>query len=246
MSVLREYRGLCEEFVAGVRGVLAEKLYAVYIYGAVTFPETKHTGDVDFHVILTAPPTEDERADLLQRHERLEREVPPLGTDLDGHYILLADARRASSPRHLLFPEIVDGSWALHRAHMLAGRVVVLYGPDPGAIFAPPTREEIEKALGCELDYITRHLEDYPGYCVLNLCRLLYSWETGDVVTSKAAAVAWASKRFPAWRDLIALGSLAYANRATAGDLEALAGCVPEFYAFANGQMGLLRLRRVS
>ncbi len=245
MDVLREFRGLCEELVAGIRDILQEKLYAVYIYGAVTFPETKHTGDVDFHAILTAPPTEDERADLLRLHERLKREVPPLGTDLDGHYILLADARRAAPPRHLLLPEIVDESWALHRAHMLAGRVAVLYGPDPGTILAPPTREEIERALGCELDYVARHLEDYPGYCVFNLCRLLYSWETGDVVTSKAAATAWASERFPVWRELIALGSLAYAKHATAADLEVLASGLPELYAFAEAEIRSLRAKRV-
>lgn len=241
MDVLPEFRDLCEEFVAGVRDILGARLYAVYIYGAVTFPETEHTGDVDFHVILKTSPTEGERADLLRLHERLEQEVPPLGTDLDGHYVLLADARRAAPPRHLLFPEIVDGSWALHRAHMLAGRVAVFYGPDPRTILPPPTREEIGEALGCELDYITRHLRDYPGYCVLNLCRLLYSWETGDVVTSKAAATAWASERFPAWRALISLGSLAYAKRATGADLEALANGLPTFYAFATGEIQLLR-----
>jgi hypothetical protein len=246
VGVLPEFRGLCKEFVAGVRGILGAKLYAVYIYGAVTFPETKHTGDVDFHAILASPPTVDERSDLLRLHERLERQVPPLGTDLDGHYILLEDARRAAPPRHVLFPEIVDGSWALHRAHMLAGQAVVLHGPVPETIFAPPTREEIGEALDGEFDYVTRHLADYPGYCVLNLCRLLYSWETGDVVTSKAAATAWASERFPAHRELISLGSLAYAKQATAADLEALASGLPTFYSFARREIESLRSRHDS
>jgi len=246
VGVLPEFRGLCEEFAAGVRSVLQEKLYAVYIYGAVTFPETKHTGDVDFHAVLVAPPTEEERANLLQLHARLEREVPPVGTDLDGYYVLLDDARRAGRPRHLLFPEIVDESWALHRAHMLAGRVAVLHGPDPRTIFASPTRAELDEALDGEIDYVKRHLADYPGYCVLNLCRLLYSWETGDVVTSKAAATAWALERFPAWRELIALGSLAYAKQATAAGLLALANGLPTFASFAQGEIESLRARRVS
>ncbi|MDD5263786.1 MAG: DUF4111 domain-containing protein [Candidatus Bipolaricaulis sp.] len=246
MGVLPEYRGLCAEFAAGVRRTLGEKLYAVYICGAVTFPETEHTGDVDFHAILVARPTDEERAGLLQLHERLEREASPVGTDLDGYYVLLEDARRAMRPRHLLFPEIADESWALHRAHMLAGRVAVLYGPNPSTIFAPPTREELGGALDGELDYVARHLTDYPGYCVLNLCRLLYSWETGDVVTSKAAAAAWASERFPTYRALIALGSSAYAGRATAGDLESLANGLPAFYSFAQREIESLRSRRAS
>ncbi|MEN6369768.1 MAG: aminoglycoside adenylyltransferase domain-containing protein [Thermotogota bacterium] len=246
VNVLPEFRGLCEEFVAGVRSVLGEKLYAVYIYGAVTFPETKGTGDVDFHAILTAPPADSEREALLELHRHLEREVPPLGTDLDGHYILLVDARQAAPPRHLLFPEIVDESWALHRAHMLAGRVAVLHGPDPRTILAPPTREELDEALNGELNYVTQHLADYPGYCVLNLCRLLYSWETGDVVISKAAAAAWASRRFPSWREFVALASDSYAKPATAVDLEVLANGLPKFYSFAQGEIESLRPRRDS
>ena len=244
MALKDELGGLCDAFVTGLRDVLGEKLYAVYIYGAVTFPETESTGDVDFHVILTAPPTEGERAALLALHDRLGREVPPLGTDLDGYYILLGDARCAARPHHLLFPEIVDESWALHRAHMLAGRVAVLQGPGPETVYAHPTREEVCEALDGELDYITRHLEEYLGYCVLNLCRLVYSWETGDVVTSKAAATAWAVERFPAWRSLIALGAREYTRRATGGDVDALARGLPEFHAFATREIESLRKKR--
>ena len=43
---------MCESFLAGLKPVLGEKLYAVYIYGAAVFPDTLPTGDVDFHVIL--------------------------------------------------------------------------------------------------------------------------------------------------------------------------------------------------
>lgn len=40
---------------AGLRAwpQLANKLYGLYVYGAVAFPEDVLTGDIDFHVILT-------------------------------------------------------------------------------------------------------------------------------------------------------------------------------------------------
>ncbi|MDD5645684.1 MAG: DUF4111 domain-containing protein [Candidatus Bipolaricaulis sp.] len=231
-GVLSEFRPLCAAFASGACEVLGEKLHALYIYGAVTFPETQHTGDVDFCAILAAAPTDVERARLLALHEQLAREVPPLGTDLDGYYILLADAARPACPRLLLFPELRDDSWALHRAHMLAGRVAVLFGPRPSAVLTPPTRREVDAALDGELDYVTRHLEEYPAYCVLNLCRLLYSWETGDVVTSKAASANWASKRFPEWGALVSRASRAYAGRALGAEDPALASGVRGFHAF--------------
>lgn len=232
VGVLPEYRALCEAFAVGARSVLGPKLYALYVYGAVTFPETRFTGDVDFCAILDSPPTGDERNDLLALHERLGEEVPPPGTDLDGYYILLADAGGSASPRHLLFPELCDDSWALHRAHMLAGRVAMLFGPPPSAVLVSPTRREIEAALDEELDYVTRHLAQYPAYCVLNLCRLLYSWETGDVVTSKAASAAWASDRLPEWRALVSRATRAYAERASGAEDPALVSGVRGFHAF--------------
>ena len=244
MGVRPEVRDLCDAFVVGLRDALGGKLHGVYVYGAVAFPETKHTGDVDFHVILTAPPDAAERAALLELHERLARELPPLGAELDGYYILLADARGRTRPHHLLFPEIADESWALHRAHILAGRVFALYGPEPATLYAAPTWVEIAEALDGELDYVTRHLEQYPAYCVLNLCRLLYSWETRDVVTSKAASAAWARTRLPDRASLIDLALKFYAQQTSPEDNRALECGVTDFHAYARRRIESLRLTR--
>jgi hypothetical protein len=234
-DVKSEVRDLCQAFADGLRDSLREKFHAVYVYGAVTFPETDYTGDVDFHVIVMEPPTETERAALIELHDRLAREFPPLGAELDGYYILLADARGSATPQHLLFPNLHDDSWALHRAHILAGRVIVLHGPDPKTIYVPPTRSEIEGALRGELDYVVAHLVQYPAYCVLNLCRLMYSHETGDVVTSKTASAVWASVRLPTWRPLIDAARRSYAHEATAEDRLSLSTGVEAFHEFAVG-----------
>jgi hypothetical protein len=230
-----EIRDLCTAFLEGLESILGAKLHAVYLYGALTFPETEYTGDVDFHVIVTEPPTETERAALLGLHDQLARDFPPLGAELDGYYILLADARRSERPRHLLFPDLIDGSWALHRAHILAGRCIILHGPDPKTIYVPPTRSEIEGALRGELDYVADHLAQYPAYCVLNLCRLMYSHETGDVVTSKVASATWASERLPLWWSLVEAARRSYAHEDTAEDRLSLSTGVGTFYEFAVG-----------
>ncbi len=238
-----EIRDLCGAFVDGLQDILRGKLFGVYIYGAVAFSETEHTSDVDFHVILSAAPSESERTALLTLHDRLAREFPPLGAELDGYYILLGDARGSTPPRHLLFPHLVDDSWALHRAHILASRCIVLRGPDPKTVYVAPTWAEVADALDGELDYVVRHLEKYPAYCVLNLCRLLHSWETRDVVTSKAASAAWARGRFPTWAALIDRAVAAYARCVPGTDDDALVCGAANFCAYAVREIEVARRR---
>jgi len=86
------------EFVHGLRRILEDKLYGLYIYGAAALPGDIPTGDIDFHVILTGPLTEDERSRLYELHDALARDFPPLGVDMDGYYIFLEDARGTQPP----------------------------------------------------------------------------------------------------------------------------------------------------
>ncbi len=91
-------RDLYRAFTNGHRRVLGEKLFAAYLFGAIAFPETRATGDIDFHVILTEALSEGERQGLDDLHAALGRDFPPLGVDMDGYYILLEGARREVPP----------------------------------------------------------------------------------------------------------------------------------------------------
>jgi hypothetical protein len=228
-----EIQDLCQDFLHGLRLVLDAKLYAVYLYGALAFPEVGTTGDVDFHVILTHPASGREKSDLDALHATLARDYSPLGGELDGYYILLEDARQVSPPHHQLLPNVVDNSWALHRAHILAGRCIVLYGPDPDQVYPPASWPELESALQGELDYVEQHLDDYPAYCVLNLCRLMYSFRTRDVVVSKLTSAVWADAAFSEWRPLIQAARNTYDQRATLQEKELLESEVRSFFNFA-------------
>jgi hypothetical protein len=232
-DVPAEIRDLCQAFLHGLENVLGPKLYATYLYGALAFPEGGATGDVDFHVILAQPLSDPEKSDLRELHDRLSRDYPPLGADMDGYYILLEDARRSSPPPHQFLPNVVDESWALNRAHILAGRCIVLYGPDPRQVYLPPSWPELERALEGELDYVKRHLGRYPAYCVLNLCRLMYSFQTGDVVVSKRASARWGKAAFPEWRPLIRAARSRYDRQATLQDNALLESQVNSFFEFA-------------
>lgn len=229
-----EIADLCRALVHGLDEALGEKLYGVYVYGAAAFPDSVPTGDIDFHVIVNLGLTSQEKSKLEELHTALARDFPPLGTGLDGYYLLLEQARQTTRPTHQLRPDMVDASWALHREHIRAGRCIVLYGPDPKEVYPATTWPELEDALRGELQYVEDHLIEYPDYCILNLCRLMYSFETRDVVVSKMAAAAWACDRFPRWSRHIQTAKKSYARQAT-----------PEDKAFMRSEVGdLLRFAR--
>lgn len=234
MSVASEVNTIGEAFRDGLLAILGSKLVGVYLYGAAAFPENAPTGDIDFHVILKEELSEDERVALRNLHASLARQFPPLGAELDGYYLLLEDARRETPPKSQMWGGAIDHSWALHREHIRAGRRIVLYGRDPNDIYQPANWPEIESALFGELDFVAKHLHDYPDYCILNLCRLMYSFETGDVVVSKAMAAEWAAKAFPLWRQFINLAWKSYPGQWTPDEGELMIADIDKLLAFAQ------------
>jgi hypothetical protein len=229
----RDLQDICQALRTGLERALGDKLYGIYVYGAVAFPGSGPTGDIDFYVILTEALTCKEHGQIDALHNAIANHFPPLGAEPDGRYILLDEARQPSPPVHQLQPDISDDSWALHREHMRAGRCIVLHGPDPKRIFPPATWPELESALRGELKYVEDHLDDYPDYCILNLFRLMYSFETRDAVVSKSAAAAWAYQHFPRWRRHIELAKRSYAREATMADRQFMLSEVKGLFRFS-------------
>lgn len=235
MSIPSEIRNLCEALLDGLNTALGEKLHGVYLYGGLAFPDGGATGDIDFHVILNDVLNDSEKSAMNKLHAALAQDYPPLGAELDGYYILLEEARRTMPPRHQLMDDVVDNSWALHRAHIRAGRCIVLQGPNPLQIYPEVSWSELERALQGELDYVEKHLAEYPAYCILNLCRLMYSFETRDVVVSKVGSARWAYEGFPNWRPHIEAARKSYEGRATAEERDLLKSEVKDFFDFSCG-----------
>ncbi|MFC1879454.1 aminoglycoside adenylyltransferase domain-containing protein [Chloroflexota bacterium] len=234
MHIPVEIKDLCLTLRDGLIAALGDKLYGLYVYGAAAFPDGAPTGDVDFNVILMEQLRKREHAAILELHRRLAVEYPPLGVGLDGYYLLLAEARCREYPTHQLRPEMFDNSWALHRAHILAGRCIVLHGPDPKTIFPPASWLELERDLYGELKYVQDHLADYPDYCILNLCRILYSFEYQNVVISKFAAAGWAHERYPRWQRHIELAKRSYAGLAGPDERQFMLAEVDKLFDFVS------------
>ena len=209
---------------------LCGALHALYLYGAVTFPESEGAGDLDYHAIMSGPISDPIRAAYEAACDRLAS-VPGCG-DLDGWVISLDGARGSEPPLHLLHPGLRDKAWALHRAHWLAGHCVVLHGPNPAGIVLAPTWLEQRAGLEAELMFLRGVPAEHNAYAVLNACRILRSLEERSVVQSKFGSAAWALEHLPAeLGQAIGAALNAYRGTTTAIDTKVLATARPRIEA---------------
>ena len=242
MDIPEPIQGFCSTFLDGLSAVLQRKLFAVYIYGAWAFPEGKAKGDVDLHVILTGPLSDEEKSRIEDLHTAVASEFSSLaGERPDAWYILINDARGTRPPAHQLSEALVDESWALHWAHIRAGRCIVLYGPEPRGLLSEPSWEELDVALQGELRYVARQLADYPAYCVLNLCRLIYSYQTRDVVVSKHASALWARQMFPDKGPCIEAAMRIYEGAGSEAERRHVESEASSFFHFATERINAIR-----
>lgn len=231
----------CKILLKDVQGALGDKVYSFFVYGAAMFPHpSSWRADIDFHVILTEPLSKTEVKKIRQIHKRLAQSYS-LGSGLDGYYLLLEEAARIIHPKDQVQRGVEDTVWALHRAHVHAGRFQLLTGKDPRTFLTKPTWNDYVPALGEELNRIRE-----PRYGVLNLARLIYSWTERDVVISKYESGQWALNNIdPKWRPVLYAALRSYEGRLKASDEETLNKMFPEFLAFALGEIGKLDGARI-
>jgi hypothetical protein len=184
--------------------VLGNDLASLFVYGAALFPMPERWRlDFDFHALVRRPLDAVGRAGIRAVYTSLAA-ASELGADLDGYFVLLADAARPQPPVHQLDRTVHDEAWALHRAHVHAGRYATIGGLDPREIVPVPTWAELDAALRAELVFVESHPQAV-AFGVLNGARILASYSRRDVVLSKYDAAQWAMDALPAeWHLLVA------------------------------------------
>lgn len=223
-------------------GILGDDLVAIWAHGGTTaVADGPHRADLDTHVLLARQPDEAAAAQIDAAQDAIERQ---LGVEWDAWYVLAADAGRPDPPTHALRPQRRDTSWAINRAHWLAGRFALIHGPEPATIVMAPTWEELEHELSRELEHIERHVVEgdndpfEASYAILNGSRILHALETRDVAISKRAAGAWALEHLPArWHPVLQSATRAYAGTEPSTDRELLAAEMAPFVAFVRERL---------
>jgi hypothetical protein len=211
-----------------LRAILGDDLVAIWAYGSLIGSDRPdRPADLDTHVIVQRRPD----AQTAQRiRDALDVIAAEGRVEFDVWFIALEDARQPDHPPHAFLEGRRDTAWALHRAHWLAGRFVLVHGPEPAEIVPTPTWPEIELDLDRELEHIERHIAEgdtdpyEAAYAILNGSRILHSLETHDAVLSKREAGTWALDHLPKrWHPVIRAAHRAYDEQATPEDVDLLA-----------------------
>jgi hypothetical protein len=222
--------------------ILGDDLVAIWAYGGTTAAgDAPHRGDLDTYVIVARRPDVDTARRIEEAQDAIARER---GVEFDAWYVLENDARRPNAPHHALHSERRDTSWAINRAHWLAGRYALVHGLAPNAVVQPPAAAEIERELSRELEHVERHVVEgdtdpyEASYAFLNGSRILHALETGNVAISKREAGSWALEHLPdRWHPALRAAIRTYEDHASAGDAELIAAEMSAFVAFVRERL---------
>lgn len=222
-----------------LRSVLGDELVAMWAHGGTTsIGDPAHAGDLDTYVILSATPDAASARRIENSHTAT---AEAHRVEWDAWYVLADDARRSDPPAHAWREGRRDTSWAIHRAHWLAGHYVNLDGGEPGDLVRAPTWDELRGELDRELEHIERHVlegdtDPYEAtYAILTGSRILRALATRDVVISKRAAGAWGLEHLPArWHEALRTAVRSYDGHGTEDEARLLATQMAPFVSFVR------------
>jgi predicted nucleotidyltransferase len=235
-------RALVPKFRDELSRVLGKNLVGIYLHGSIIFPEYEpRDSDIDFHVVVRKPLAEDDIDGLARMHETLAKKFE-FGERLTGFYIPEAKAQRASNPRRIMsvahgriLRDSSDDAWPLHLENFHRAAYIRLKGPKADRIFTTADWTRIRRALYRQLVNTRRLVHSDPGKGVINLCRLIYNFQTGKIVIPKLDAARWAIKKLPSkWQPVIRSAIRTYKRTGGSEDRTLLGRSAPKFLGFAS------------
>ncbi len=204
---------------ANLRAVLGDQLVALYVGGSLALGDfNPQRSDIDFAAVTRDELPPEMVAALEQMHARLWATGANWARKLDGSYVPRQVFRRWT-PDHAPCPFVEadefyvtqQGSAVIQR-HVLREHGVVVVGPKPPTLLDPISVGELRGAVRAMLAQWWRPLLDDPAwlrqeskqpFAVLTMCRMLYTYEYGAVV-SKPAAARWCRQTMDGqWTSLI-------------------------------------------
>jgi Aminoglycoside adenylyltransferase, C-terminal domain len=215
----RDLNELLEELVARVESILEDNFDGAYLTGSFALGAGDLHSDCDFLVVTLGNVTTKQERALRELHDQIPTRPGHWPHDLEGAYAPKPDLETlAALDRQWLY---VDRGWReMHwSTHCntedvrwtLRERGITLTGPDPRGFVCevPPDmlrakmRQLIDNFLPELFSWTSFDLAWTQRYAVTNICRMLYTLETGEV-TSKRAGLEWAKQNLsPAWHGLL-------------------------------------------
>ncbi len=224
-TALRSWLALHDEVAPNV-------IEGLYLVGSVALDDWTTRSDIDVVAVVADPSDPDLYRQLAEAHTRVVAAVDHL---VDGPYVawgdLVVPAMAVQRPWVLDGEFHVDGeSFEINPVtwYMLATYGIAVRGPEPSAIGVVSEPAERREWVRANVDTYWRGvgerlaaaLADRPGdhvdgdvleWTALGIARMLYTFETGDV-TSKRAAGRWAAERLPNDAELFELAVAVRSN----------------------------------
>jgi hypothetical protein len=247
-SIPKEVSALLQEVIERLPVILGRNLVGVYLYGSVTHRAfNPKRSDVDL-IVVTQRDVSDAQLRKLGAWLAQSAESNPWTARLQILFVVkqdvfTMDARASLYQFGVLKRTGWDANPIIWRDFFTSGEV--LFGPRPESFLPEITPEIFFQALEREVVYLReeicekpesewRDVPMYRAYAVLTVCRILYSFRTGAIV-SKARAAGWAAKYLPEeWREII-LQALEFNDDGLKSDIPLTR--IEQFIDFADTQL---------
>lgn len=208
---------LLRELTARLPAILGGNLVGIYLYGSLTQAAFKpERSDVDL-IVVTERDMSDAQLRRLGAWLGGAAESNPWVSRLQMLFLIKTEVLTMNSRACLYqFGRLKrggsDGNPIIWMNVLECG--VVLFGPRPESFVPAITPEILFQALEREVGYLReeislkpesewRDVPSYRAYAVLTVCRILYSFRKGKIV-SKQRAARWAFKHLPEeWNEII-------------------------------------------
>ncbi len=235
------------ELATRLPALLGRNLLGVYVYGSLTQRAfDARRSDVDC-IVVTRRELSEAQFRRLGEWLRRAAESNPWAARLQMTFLLRDEVLTMDSKAcHYQFGVLKrggsDGNPIIWLNVLESG--LVLYGPRPETFVPSITDEVLFEALAREVGYLReeirkaesewRDVPSYRAYAVLTLCRILYSFYRGGIV-SKPKAARWALKHLPEeWHALI---RQAQKGDDAAGPAEIPLPRIEQFIAYADARL---------
>jgi hypothetical protein len=239
---------LLHDVTANLPVIVGKNLIGIYLYGSLTQRAfNPKRSDIDC-LVVTRRDLSDAQFKKLDAWLACAAESNPWTTRLQMQFlikdeILTMNSRACLYQFGLLKRSGSDGNPIIWMNVLKSG--VTLFGPRPESFVPAITPEILFQALEREVGYLRgeiienpqsqwRDVSFYRAYAVLTLCRILYSFNKGTIV-SKQRAARWAIKYLPEeWNEII-LQALDYNNSRRSTDIPL--SRIEQFIAFADARL---------
>jgi len=208
--------------LTNIKDILGNQLVGIYLFGSLANGDFDQHSDIDVLIVTDREISSDTFSALQNMHAQVAKIDSPWAVQQEISY-MPKNALRRFEPPNIQHPFLDRGSgetlkikthasdWIIQR-HLLHERGIVIMGPDLKTLIDPVEIYQLRQAVVDVLPlWVNPIIDDpsriksrgYQSFCVLSLCRMLYTLQY-KAILSKPAAAKWATETLDArWKPLI-------------------------------------------